>query len=761
MESEIETPKKRSWIERNAGWRRGILNCAYSASLVFVLNLAGLVWILKKHVDVSNSDSSDVDTSDGRLVLFEGSCEMTKKMNIALHLLINILSTALLGASNYCQQCLSAPTRSEVERAHGRGKWLDIGVPSIRNLREISKRRLLLWCLLAASSLPLHLYYNSTVFSSIAANECIIFSVTETFLDVSKKLEDQGVIYGWDYDSKNMSMGSANGPSNVSIINNDIPTRYIPTKDIADLMSQSLLNTLNGGMEKLEKEDCLAAYVQDFKTVRGHLLLVSPESESWPGPHYEPGAAVAAVEAIDPVLGADKDDCLPGSWVCGANWPCSMPCKSQLKGLQANSSHWEPFGKHVDYCLSQRTIERCRLQSSTHLSIVVTVVCFLKAVAMFCVVFTAKDRPLLTVGDAISSFLQEPDLYTKGMCLRSKSDFRKAPKFPTDDVSSFLLQPIDHNNNLKIQRSGGWVPLATRFNSRPLRYFRAVSRRRLIVCATTFVVLFSVSSYLLWYGVDQVRNMQNTSDVWKLGLGAVYPGTLIVWGLPSAGASGLILNVVVANTPQLLLSFLYLTCNGLVTTLCLAQEWSRYALGRKGLRVSAGPEGHQRSTYFLQLPYRFGLPLMAASGILHWLISQSLFLVSIEYWRSGDGGLITDRKLSLITCGYSPVAMLATLIVSIFIAAAIIVLGRRRLASGMPVAGSCSAAIAAACQPEPEGQGDAVWSKIRWGALPSEGSVGHCTFSENEVEVPRDGELYQGSGAIWRRSGLFTFSAES
>lgn len=42
---------------------------------------------------------------------------------------------------------------------------------------------------------------------------------------------------------------------------------------------------------------------------------------------------------------------------------------------------------------------------------------------------------------------------------------------------------------------------------------------------------------------------------------------------------------------------------------------------RKGLRVTQ-PHGYQRSSYFLQLPYRWSLPLIVISGTLHWLLSR-------------------------------------------------------------------------------------------------------------------------------------------
>jgi hypothetical protein len=74
-----------------------------------------------------------------------------------IHLLINILSSLLLAASNYAMQCLSAPTRRDIEKHHSKGWWLDIGVPSFHNLRVIPWNRSVPWYLLMISSLPLHL----------------------------------------------------------------------------------------------------------------------------------------------------------------------------------------------------------------------------------------------------------------------------------------------------------------------------------------------------------------------------------------------------------------------------------------------------------------------------------------------------------------------------------------------------------------------------------------------------------------------------
>lgn len=50
--------------------------------------------------------------------IFNDDCVTAKKLNLWLHLLINVLSTILLGISNFYMQLLVVPTRHEVDKAH-------------------------------------------------------------------------------------------------------------------------------------------------------------------------------------------------------------------------------------------------------------------------------------------------------------------------------------------------------------------------------------------------------------------------------------------------------------------------------------------------------------------------------------------------------------------------------------------------------------------------------------------------------------------
>ncbi|KAG9744120.1 hypothetical protein KCU73_g8233, partial [Aureobasidium melanogenum] len=103
--------------------------------------------------------------------LARGEQDSIASISTAYHLLINILSTVLLSSSSHIMQILSSPTRPEVDAAHDQGQWLDIGFLSTRNLRHIDRKRLKLWFILAVSSVPLHLFYNTAVFKYTVALE--------------------------------------------------------------------------------------------------------------------------------------------------------------------------------------------------------------------------------------------------------------------------------------------------------------------------------------------------------------------------------------------------------------------------------------------------------------------------------------------------------------------------------------------------------------------------------------------------------------
>ena len=97
--------------------------------------------------------------------------------------------------------------------------------------------------------------------------------------------------------------------------------------------------------------------------------------------------------------------------------------------------------------------------------------------------------------------------------------------------------------------------------------------------------------------------------------------------------------ILMANTPQILISLWYLVYNQLLTRLVMAREWARFSSGKpQPLRVTY-PRGHQVSTYFLSLPLRYSIPLLITSVITHWLVSRTVyvFVSAGAYYTRGVG----------------------------------------------------------------------------------------------------------------------------
>lgn len=163
--------------------------------------------------------------------------------------------------------------------------------------------------------------------------------------------------------------------------------------------------------------------------------------------------------------------------------------------------------------------------------------------------------------------------------------------------------------------------------------------------------------------------------------------------------------VLIANSLQLGLSIIYVTYNNFLTRLLVGRGWAMRSFQHSSLRVTT-PRGRQRSTYRLQLPYRYSVPLMVSCGILHWLMSNTIyiFISQGDYFASlledASGSSYPDPSLppgSTVSVGYSVIALI-TLIVIGFIGATIpLVLSRRRLPGSAVAVGCNSFVISASC----------------------------------------------------------------
>jgi hypothetical protein len=248
-------------------------------------------------------------------------------------------------------------------------------------------------------------------------------------------------------------------------------------------------------------------------------------------------------------------------------------------------------------------------------------------------------------------------------------------------------------------------------------------------------------------------------------------GTISATSLTQTQVVGLLPNAILANTPQIGVAVLLLMYNGILTRQLVEAEWNSYGYQPgskpKPLRVSS-KRGKQLSSYRLGLPYIYGVPFMLFSLILHWLLSQSIFLAQIQFYTYNGTESTTEVSTydqfggtaqagdAISTCGYSAIALICTLILGGIGLLFSILNGFRKYDPVMPFAAGCSAIISAACHPSKDEDGkELALGPLQWGVVldganimrreDDSSYVGHCAFSAAVVDSPQEGRLYAGS----------------
>ena len=383
----------------------GVTLCAFTAGTVLAINIFITIW-----------GSAKFGVHGSLVTLQDGDCSKSKQLSLWLHLAINILSTLLLGASNYCMQCLSSPSRPEIDRAHSQNIWLDIGVPSVRNLRRVSWNKIILWWLFAISTIPLHLLYNSAVFSTIGANEY------EVFIGSENLVTSAGLDSWLPFDTDHYDDG-----------------RLAYFQQAAN-------------WDNLTNEACIRVYMQDYVTANTNVLAVTSALNE----------SSAIVNATYPayVYSSYADS----SWVCGdftllsASGACDTSAvlaedANWTIGIEIRVGTWTTFP--IEYCLSQPVEGQCTLQFSLLIITIVIVCNITKLTCMIMLLLRQQAKPLVTLGDAVESFLETPDPTTENMCLADRSEF--SAKKP-------------------------WSAASDSYEPRQLRWFASASWKRWLTC---------------------------------------------------------------------------------------------------------------------------------------------------------------------------------------------------------------------------------------------------------------------------------------
>lgn len=688
---------------------------ALAGTLVLLANIATLAVLYGKY-----------ESRDYGITFYVGSCRTTKATVIGAHVIINVLSTILLVYSNFSMQCLSSPSRNEVNEAHSKSQWLSIGTPTIRNLFFVSKPKIVLWLVLGVSSFPLHMIWNSTIFETKATYDYLAIGVNESFVHGADWIVPPflGAKRGrWDMPSSNKA--------SLEAILHSLQTEASESK-----------------LKRLEVPDCIKEYRKPLLSDRQHVLLVvdnssasSPESNSsveniyfneYLGRHESIWRWVCdrESESNGKECTLTSDGFNYGNWIPGTELSTvDDPVFRNYTPVYNFPLGWRSIHP-VSYCLSREVEGQCKLTVLPVFLIIVIACNVIKIVSFVCALWvTKKDRPLCTTGDVIQSFLGEPDPHTRNRCLTTKRDYEV-----------WKLGAVSQKWSSRSSTSGD------QWTGERHCWRQAVSGWQWLIFVTVAIAIILGA----WLGIISQHESIDWASNMANGFGDPTSGSI------SVGEMNIPRYFAIANLPQVAVSYVYLTLNNILTTMLAMAEWCAFVTDpSKGLRVSSPMPGtSQRSTYFLSLPYKWAIPTTVAIALLHWLVSQMLFFAQIDiYQMSSEGKYSVSTQNNVYQsrfAGIFAVSIAIALLVALF-ATALIGLYPEHI----PLSGCSSASIAAACQPfrlredEDSMRGfdpDLPFQKLYWGVVEDPDSatdnIGHATFSASSVTTLVKEKIY-------------------
>ncbi|RAH64743.1 uncharacterized protein BO66DRAFT_415656 [Aspergillus aculeatinus CBS 121060] len=698
-------------VQRPPGqeWMQGALLCAYIATAIASVNFIFI--LIAMGIGYSKRTTAH---SFSRLRLYHGHCNRTSHWATAIHIIINLFSTALLAASSHAMQCVGAPTREDVDQEHKQRRWLDIGVVSWRNFRIMNPKRKVLWLLLLLSSTPIHMLYNSVVYASIVTYNYAMVLIPD---DLS--------------------------PTESLVQANHSASFYAAVGSTPEAIRTEIFN---GTFTNMTNEECLDSYDVQYNTQQSTLIFVADRRF-----FQNQSSFSAMMDGYTSIYDYANDEGTAVAEAAIAN--NTWTAQGLSWNLYSSAIAYEnPDGFPqipISHCMAKRAVQRCELLFSPSIALAVIVSNIVKVVCMFLAARTNRPGILLRVGDAVASFLNQPDLTTQDRCLMSREDMTHGPdpwELAPSSGSIFRRWLC----SLRSQRTMdiALVNISTNSSTSPSEgvleghrprklsgrkfWFQAASWKRWVLALFLFSACIGVPSWLYHALVTEAE--WSLEDQWYLGFGSPNYETGLYFG-----TSNILALALLTNSPQLVFSILYFVSKNLLSCMLVTAEYNDYATQRKPLRVS-WPRVHQRSSYYLSLPIRYSVPLFVMSAALHWLLTESFYSVDwnvynvfgeVDYDDSPDG------------CGFSPMAILMTIILLGVALCALLLLGARRFKSPMPLAAHCSAVISAACHPPPEDE-SAAFQPVMWGEVshPQNATHGHCTFTSHAVAIPSMSRLY-------------------
>ena len=255
--------------------------------------------------------------------------------------------------------------------------------------------------------------YNSVIYSSVHTNDWLAAAVTEDFLDGSS----------WNETIANATFTQrANAQYNKETNQNFLGV-------LSEMQNSS------SGLVQLDNDKCQSAYgTNTLGSPYLNVLLITnyTSNDSFvDGLLHYPEWATNYMPWFNMTAGAswliDGSACYEEwDYSHGSNWSLPVCVPGGPAGIDFSLER-----AFVQYCLAQPLSAfdaQCSISVSTTLLIVVIVCNVLKATCLLCTLLATSFHPLVTVGDAVDSFLERPDRTTVGCGPLSLSTVEDVPK---------------------------------------------------------------------------------------------------------------------------------------------------------------------------------------------------------------------------------------------------------------------------------------------------------------------------------------------
>lgn len=418
----------RMWASTSiTGWRQAAVVNTAVVSVAGLVLLVVLVLAAVKAGGIQNT-----------LFFYSGACDSDSltRMNVGLHLLLNVISTAILASSNFFMQVLNAPSRDEVIKAHEKGTWLNIGIPSIRNAFQVSRFKTRSWFVFFLSSIPLHLLLNSTVFQTDNRGSNYQLTIaTEAFTHGGAFRGPGASLVIPDGREAFLNTSATYSPATV------LEDYLDPNSSISVNISSTAANSAS--WDRLTAFQCKTEYAQchGLRGYRDVVVVIDPQ-DVWTRQSLWNSSAYPYEAVMDQALPGGIPNNLWYSAQCAMQasiqnsvFQCSNGCASALNytlhdkeeswnmnvtGLLGGNSTYlrqNPMILSVSYCLVERLEHECRLGLSVPLLLAVTVCAAIKLLQCLAVLkYLDYRQSLVTLGDAIDAFIRDPDPHTFGHC---------------------------------------------------------------------------------------------------------------------------------------------------------------------------------------------------------------------------------------------------------------------------------------------------------------------------------------------------------